>query len=456
MSVRRSLFILTILTLVIPVAVFGYRTNRPQQPASTNIQEYQVEVGDVDVAVTAVGSVDADRTAALSFGAPGRVAEVLVSEGDAVQQGDVLARLDDDAQQIAVQQAVLGVQLALLQKDKLLAGPDEAQIAVAEANVNSAMGAVRSIQNAVSPEQVQAAQLAYEQAQAAVAAAQHDRAFNAATEAEGTLLDAKVGEAQFNAEIARLNLETLQNANTPQLNAAYARVAQAQAELDRLRAGVSDTDISRADAAIAQAQVALDRAQAAADKALLTAPFDGIITAVNAEVGALAAPGMAMVEIADVQPLRLTIQIDEIDVRRIRVGMDATIQLDALPDAELSASVEQIALVPTTSGGIVSYDATVRFSGSDPRVRVGMTADASVIVDSRSGVLVVPNQYIRLDRARGGAFVNLVQPDGTLREIPITLGLQGQERSEITDGLKAGDRIGIDLSADAIGIFGGG
>jgi HlyD family secretion protein len=455
MSVRRSLFILTVLTLVIPVAVFGYRNHRPQQPTA-NIQEYSVQIGDVDVAVSAVGSVDADRTAALSFSARGRIADVMVSEGDTVQAGDVLARLDDDAQQIALQQAALGVQLAILQKDQLLAGPDEAQIAVAEANVNSAMGAVRSIQNAVPPEQIEAAQLAYEQAQAAVTAAQHDRAFNAATEAEGTLLDAKVGEATFNAEIARLNLASLQNGSSAQLNAAYARVAQAQAELDRIKAGTSDADISRADAAIAQAQVALDRAQAAADRALLTAPFDGIITAVNAEIGALAAPGMAIVEIADVEPLRLTVQIDEIDVRRIRVGMDATIQLDALPDASLSATVEQIALVPTNNGGIVSYDATVRLSGSDPRVRVGMTADASVVVDSRRGVLVVPNQYIRLDRARGGAFVNVVQPDGRLREVQITLGLQGQDRSELTDGLKAGDRIGIDLSADAIGIFGGG
>ena len=51
--------------------------------------------------------------------------------------------------------------------------------------------------------------------------------------------------------------------------------------------------------------------------------------------------------------------------------------------------------------------------------------------------LIVPNQYIRLDRQRNQAFVNLVQPDGKLREIPVTLGLQGQDRSEVTTGLKA-------------------
>ena len=153
-------------------------------------------------------------------------------------------------------QAQLTLQIAQLQKDKLLAGPDESQIAIAQANVNSARGAVSSIQNAVSPDDLHAAELDYDQAQQALESAQHDRAFSGGTQEEVDLLDARVGEASFNAEIARLNLESLQNGNPAQLNAAYARVTQAQAELDRLRAGASDDDISRADAAIAQAQIA--------------------------------------------------------------------------------------------------------------------------------------------------------------------------------------------------------
>ncbi|MFN8447995.1 MAG: hypothetical protein U0521_05265 [Anaerolineae bacterium] len=97
----------------------------------------------------------------------------------------------------------------------------------------------------------------------------------------------------------------------------------------------------------------------------------------------------------------------------------------------------------------------VRLSDDDPRVRAGMTTEASVVVDSHQDVLVVPNQYIRLDRQSGGAFVNVIQTDGRLRELPVTLGLQGQDRSEITAGLQAGDVIAVDLSADQISLFGG-
>ena len=454
MSVRRSLIVLTLLTLIVPVAVFAIRANRPSTPA-TNLQTYTVERGDIDVAVSTVGKVEADRSASLSFTVPGRIAGMIVQEGDTVSAGDVLAWQDDNLQKIALQQAQLSLQLAQLQKDKLLAGPDVSQLVVAQANVDSAMGAVRSVQNAVSPDTLHAAELSYQQAQDALASAQHDRAFGNGSQQQIDLLDAKVGQASFNAEIARLNLQSLQNGNTAPLNTAYARVAQAQAALDQLKAGPTDAEVSRADALIAQAQVALDRAQVAEDRTQLTAPFDGIVTDVSIDVGALVAPGLTVVKIANVTPLHLTVQIDEVDVRQISAGMPATVKLDALPDVQLPATIQDIALVSNDDNGIVSYDATVLLVRDDSRVRVGMTADASVVVESHRNVLVVPNQYIRLDRQHNQAFVNIVQPDSKLQEVPVTLGLQGQDRSEVTAGLKVGDVIGVDLSADHISLFGG-
>ena len=186
----------------------------------------------------------------------------------------------------------------------------------------------------------------------------------------------------------------------------------------------------------------------------LTAPFDGIITTINGEMGALIAPNVAVMEIDDVSPLHLVVQVDEIDVRQIAVGMPARVRLDALTDVELAATLEDIALVPSDNNGVVSYDVTVRLDESDPRVRVGMTAEASVVVQSRQQVVVVPNQYIRLDRQQNQAYINLVSDDGSLQETPVTLGLQGQDQSEITAGLDEGAVIGIDLSADRISLFG--
>src|SRR5579871_4956189 len=133
MSVRRSLFVLTLLTFILPVAVFAIRANRPQT-SNSNVQTYTVQHGDVDVTVSAVGKVDAERSADLSFVTPGRITSVAVQQGDQVKQGDFLAQLDDHLQQIALQQAQLALQLAQVQKAKLIAGPDASQIAVAQAN----------------------------------------------------------------------------------------------------------------------------------------------------------------------------------------------------------------------------------------------------------------------------------------------------------------------------------
>ncbi len=454
MSVRRSLLVLTIIIFALPLAIFAARANRPASSVGTDVQTYTIALGDVDSTISAIGAVEAERSVRLSFSTPGRVVDLLVAAGDVVSAGDVLARQADNAQRIAHDQADLVLQLAQLQRDKLLAGADESQIAIGEANVASAQGAASSIQNVVSDNDLRAAQLSYDQAQQAVADAQHARAFGSGSQEQIDLLDARVGEASFNAEIARLNLESLQTGSTAQIGAAYARVAQAQSELDRVRAGASNAEIERADAAIAQAQIAVDRAQAMLDRAVLTAPFDGVVTGINAEVGSLVAPGVTVVEIADVTPLHLVVQVDEIDVRQIAVGMPARVRLDALPDSEFSAMIDTIALVPINDNGVVSYDVTVRLDDSDARERVGMTADAAIIVDSKSDVGVVPNQYIRLDRQRGQAYVNLVGVNKMLSEVPVILGLQGQDRSEVTSGLRAGDVIGIDLAADSISLFG--
>jgi HlyD family secretion protein len=459
MSVRRSLLVLTFLTFGLPLAVFGWQANRLQsvQGSSRNLQYYTVQLGDLNLAVTAIGTVEARMVANLSFTRPGQVVEVLVQPGDVVSEGEVLARLASEREQIAYEQAVLSLQLAELQKQQLLEPVDEADIRIAEANVNSAWGAYLGLQNAVAPEDIEAAQIQYERAQAAYQAAVDARtnADGGQTEQAYQLLDAQVGAASFNMEIARLQLEGLQNGNQGALNVAYARVLQAQRELERVQAGPTQAEIDRADLAIQQAQVTVDEAQKALDQLTLTAPFDGVVTTVNAEVGVFSAPGIPVIELTDLSSLYVEAQVDEIDVRQVREGMPAQVVFDALPGVELQAVLDQIALVGTNDTGIVSYDVEVTLNERDPRARVGMTAEASVIVEQRQDVILVPNQYIRLDRNTGQAFVNVTRADGSIEEIEVTLGLQGQDSSEVVDGLRVGDVIAIDLSSDSISFLGG-
>lgn len=461
MSVRRSILMLALAMAIFPTAFFAVRANQTRTEAETRanrtIQTYNVALGSVEVTVNAIGRVEADQVTRLAFTSAGRVVEIPVEVGSLVQTGDLLLRQTDDAGQITVEQAELAVQMAILQRDQRLDGVDQSQVRIAEAQVDAARGALAAASGAVTDADLNAARLQYEATQQAVIDAQAARATASGGQSQEAyaLLDARVGQATFNAEIARLQYEALQNSDPAQIGAAAARVEQAEAELARLGAPPPQAQIDSAEAAIAQAQLQLDAANAALTRLQLVAPFDGVVTALNAEIGGVVAPGLAVIEITDLSPLRLTVQVDEIDVRQIREGIPARVRFDALAGVELAATLERISVVSRNDAGVVNYDVRVRLDEADDRARVGMTAEASVVVESRDGVIVVPNEYIRLDRASGGAFVNRILPDGTLEEMAVTLGLQGQDTSEITEGVEVGDVIGIDLSGDAIGILGG-
>ena len=101
----------------------------------------------------------------------------------------------------------------------------------------------------------------------------------------------------------------------------------------------------------------------------------------------------------------------------------------------------------------MTYDVGVALDVNDPRVRVGMTAEATVIINEKTDVLNVPNLYVRRQRGGEQASVTVLREDNTLEDVPITLGIQGRESSEITDGLEAGDLIAVNLggSLDILG-----
>jgi HlyD family secretion protein len=460
MSIRRSLFVLTIITLILPVMVLAQQAGQTQMAASVqseNIQLHTVDRGNVALVVNAIGSIEASDVAQLSLTTPGRIREVLVQEGDYVLAGDVLVQQVDDTQRIAYEQALIALDMANIKLQDLLEPVDEDDIRIAEANVRSAWAAVQSAQDVVSPEEQRAAELSIQQAQAA-----YDEALRQRTHAQGdqseeaySLLDAQVGEASFNLGIAQLRLDSLNSANQGQVGAAYAKALQAEAQLEQVKAGPRQVDVDQAQVAVEQAQLKLDEAATAHSRMRLVAPYDGIVSRVYVEAGSIGAPGVPIIELTNVASLHMRAEVDEVDIHQVTVGMPARIQLDALPSTLLDGTIDQIAVLGQDNEGIVSYDVNVVLSNLDPRVRHGMTAEAAVVVQEQQNVLVVPNQFIRLDRRNNQAFVNVQQEDGTQQEIEIQLGLQGQDNSEVVSGLSEGTVIALDLSGGAFSLFGG-
>src|SRR6185503_2070403 len=187
--------------------------------------------------------------------------EILVHDGDYVEAGTPLIQLKNRVQVIRFDQANLNYETAVRQYQDLTI-VDENDLTVAEANLQSAQGQYSGVANAVSPETIQAAQLQYDQALVAVDGAQKARQNASPTLSDESiaLLEAKVGEATFNAEIARLHLEDLQSSNSGELGAAGARINQAEQQLAQVKAGASQFDLDQAQVTIDQALMQLDQA----------------------------------------------------------------------------------------------------------------------------------------------------------------------------------------------------
>ena len=129
---------------------------------------------------------------------------------------------------------------------------------------------------------------------------------------------------------------------------------------------------------VALAEANVETALMALEDTELLAPFAGLIVAVNIDAGEEVAPRQVVVGLADVSAWELhTEDLDELSVVNLSEGDIVQVRFDALPDLNMAGSVERISAFGEARQGSVTYTAEIRLSGSDPRLRMGMTASVS-------------------------------------------------------------------------------
>ncbi|MHA6531469.1 efflux RND transporter periplasmic adaptor subunit [Paenibacillus sp. BAC0078] len=125
----------------------------------------------------------------------------------------------------------------------------------------------------------------------------------------------------------------------------------------------------------------------------LTAPIDGTITAVNITDGEQAQNGSELLTMTDYVNLSVTVQVDELDIPKVKLNQAATITLDALEDKEFTGKVIDIAKEGTSSNGVSLFDVTVGLNKSDG-VLVGMSAEVAITIEQKKDVLTVPLEAV--------------------------------------------------------------
>jgi len=171
----------------------------------------------------------------------------------------------------------------------------------------------------------------------------------------------------------------------------------------------------------------------------IKAPFDGTVRRVDYQVGdnLLADSDEAQYIILENREYTIvTILLDQVDIVRVKVGLPATITLDAIENRVFTGSIFEIDSTPVTSSSVVSYNVDIRIpTPTDVTILSGMTAAVEIETARKEDVLVVPN--LAMKWTSGKAAVQMASGESTAVETGITDG----EYTEILSGLEEGDSI---------------
>lgn len=380
----RGVVVAVAAVVVLGAAVWGWaRWRGPVVDAFAVQAAPLVRTVQVSARVEALTRVDVGATLT------GRVAEVLVREGDAVRAGQPLLRLETDELRATLAQARASEQQAQARLSGLrTTGRAQAQAALAQADAG-----------------VVAARAEMERAQALVA--------------QGFVSGSRLDEARRALQVAE------------------AQQANARAQVAANRDG--GTDEVQAQAQWQAAKAATEAAQARLAQAELRAPTDGRVLTRDVEPGQIVQPGKALLALALAGPTVLVAQADERFLDQLATGQPATVVADAYAGQRFAARLSRIAPRVDAQRGAIE----VKFEMTDAPpafLREDMTLSVEVETARRDRALALPLAALRPGADEASATV-LVAADGRAQARTVRLGVRTLQAVEVQDGLQDGELV---------------
>jgi len=294
-------------------------------------------------------------------------------------------------------------------------------------------------------------------------------------------IDAAVFQAQV--EQARANLQSV-IANVEKSEAAMLDAKRTMERnrtlFDRNFIARSDLDTSETNYQSAKAQVNVSKAQVEQARAALQiartnlqytrilSPVDGMVISRNVDIGQTVAASFQTPTIfsiaQDLTQMQIDTNVDEADIGKIVVGQPVQFSVDAYPDIDFNGKVSEIRNAPVTVSNVVTYVVVIKVDNPDFKLKPGMTANVTIIIDQKQGVLKIPNAALRFkwmeEKAgeKGKAGVTPKRPEAVKdapgrrtqglwilendkpKRVPVTLGISDGNYTEIAAGdLKEGD-----------------
>ena len=335
-------------------------------------------------------------------------------------EADLEALVRSDRTQPVTQKEIdagkAAIAAAKVRLEKLLGPPDPADVSAAQLDLDRARAELAALLRPAvspSPEAISAAEQALDAAKQ-----KRIRLRQGSTRADVTA-------AKLELLRARTDLRTLRIAMRRASSGGSSSTADVPVRLGLLK--------------IQGAQNRLAAARAAQSQLDVTSPWSGTVTAVYVAKGARVDSTTPVASVADLDNLAVNVNLSEFDVAQVKVGMRATVSVDALGGETFSGTVEQVALTGTDTGGVVTYPVRISLEDSEG-LKPGMNTSVRIIVAKKTDVIRLPLEAVTTND-KDQEFVTVLDESGQETEVEVETGLENAERVEIVSGVQAGARV---------------
>ncbi len=377
---RKKKTVLIVALVVVLSAIIGFSVNARRKD-QIMVQMEKINLRDKLISkVSSTGEIKPKEYVELQSEIAGVITEVYVKEGDMVQKGDLLLRIDPVQTETEARAQKSAVEIA--QGD---ANNQQAQISLQQANVDRDRSSLH------------------------VAETELLRAENSAEIAEATfkrkqelfeqnLISRDLYDAAKNELLTARTLVTTSKARVEQ---AKSQLAVTQVVLEQTR-----NSFKSAQFRVAQNVAYLNRSEDLLTKTVIRSPLKGVITKLNVEKGERAVPGTlnspsaTLMEIADLSVIEAEVQVDETDIVNVKVGQQAEVKVDALRDQTLKGKVTEVgnSAIQALTSQTEAKDFKVVVTLDEPpqSLRPGLSCVADITTAIRQNVLVIPMQALTI------------------------------------------------------------
>jgi HlyD family secretion protein len=351
------------------------------------VEAYEATRGDLVQTVVASGRIMTPQRVSIGAVITERVARIPVEEGQSVRRGAVLIELDDTDERAALAQA-------------------QASVAQAEAKL-------RQLREVALP----AAEQGLAQAQANSLQAQQAYDRTKTLQERGFIGQSQLDDARRNLDVAASQL----------------RAARLQVETN----GPAGSDFALAQTALEQARANLRSAQAKLEQTVIHAPVDGVLIARSVEAGNVVQAGKELMLLAPAGETQVVVEIDERNLAQLALGQKALGSADAFSGQRFAA--ELVYINPGIDALRGSVEVKLKVANPPAFLRQDMTASVDIEVARRADTVIVPTEAVR-DATGRQPWVLAIRGWRAVRQ-PVKLGLRGDNRTEVLEGVEPGDEL---------------